>query len=269
MSIEHTNFRGKTYYLHGGKTRKGNPRYYFSMKPEGERVDFIPNGYEIYENPEGQVFLRKTRPRIISEEEQALVEKGMEEYAEVKHWKLDIKKDAIIIYTADREADGDKELEALADGEREAEGLYEALGERDVLGERDADIDELGLNEAEGLRDALGDKEALADAEGDCDALGERLALGDIEADGERNEPGETPNQSTPGLGPGCPSSYRNILLASSKASLGRRDLSISVITPFFQLVRVKNWGSGNCFCRLLLMVRGILETPFATRIVC
>jgi hypothetical protein len=155
-----------------------------------------------------------------------------------------------------------------ADGERLAEGLNEAeaLGlselEGDILtltlelGERDA----LGLVEAEGDRDALedtdaeGDCEADADAEGDNDELGEieteaeglSDALGDLEALGlvdglaADTAPGAVPYQSTPGRGPGWPSSYKNILSARRNASLGNRDWSIRDITPRFQLLSVR-----------------------------
>ena len=37
MAITYTNRKGKTYYLHEGVTKKGKPRYYFSLKDEGQR----------------------------------------------------------------------------------------------------------------------------------------------------------------------------------------------------------------------------------------
>jgi hypothetical protein len=56
MTIEHINRRGKKYYLHEGKTKTGKPKYFFSMKSEGNTIDAIPEGYEIYENPNAQFF---------------------------------------------------------------------------------------------------------------------------------------------------------------------------------------------------------------------
>ena len=124
------------------------------------------------------------------------------------------------------------------------DGLTEEDGEREELGEREAD----GLSEAEGERlreaEAEGEIEAdgLSEDEGEPDALaeGEYEAEGDCEKLAAAVRPGASPYQSTPGRGPGIPSSYRKILVASARASFGRRDLSIRVITPRFQLFSVK-----------------------------
>ncbi len=43
--LVYTNRRGKEYYLHVGKTKKGNQRYYFSMKNTGELATEVPEGY--------------------------------------------------------------------------------------------------------------------------------------------------------------------------------------------------------------------------------
>ena len=57
MMFEYKNRKGKTHYLHVGKTKTGKPKYYFSMKKDGELVDAMPVGYEIYEHPaNAQVF---------------------------------------------------------------------------------------------------------------------------------------------------------------------------------------------------------------------
>ena len=77
MHIEHTNRKGQTYYLHVGKTKTGKPKYQFSKKSTGDLVNEIPEGYEIYEHPvNGQVFLRKKLPRLITDLEKNIVEKG-------------------------------------------------------------------------------------------------------------------------------------------------------------------------------------------------
>ena len=59
MPISHTNYLGQTYYLHEGKTRSGKPKYYISKKAEGNPIESIPDGYEIYERPDGLVVVRK------------------------------------------------------------------------------------------------------------------------------------------------------------------------------------------------------------------
>ena len=62
--IDYTNRLGKTYYLFQGKTKKGNPRYFFSPDPSGGKtecvpLDRIPQGFELFEHPNSNVVLRK------------------------------------------------------------------------------------------------------------------------------------------------------------------------------------------------------------------
>ncbi len=105
MPITHINAKGKTYYLHQGATKTGKPKYHFAMKSEGTLADIIPEGFEIYENPNAQVFLRRIPPKIITDEEPQLVEDGMRKYASVQDYKIDVKGKAIIVYTADQSVD--------------------------------------------------------------------------------------------------------------------------------------------------------------------
>jgi hypothetical protein len=137
------------------------------------------------------------------------------------------------------EADGLRLAEELDDGETLADGLAELDGE--VLAEDEGDR----LAEAE-LEDEL-------DGEADADGLAE--ADGDDEADGLTPATGEVPNQSTPGRTVGWPSSTKKMLVAVAKASFGRRDSSIRVITPRLKLPRVKKSGFGKSvgplFCGL------------------
>ncbi len=105
MPITHVNAKGKNYYLHQGSTKTGKPKYYFAMKSEGALVQSIPEGFEIYENPNAQVFLRRIPPKIITDEERQLVEDGMRKYASVKGYKIDVRGKAIVIYTADQDVE--------------------------------------------------------------------------------------------------------------------------------------------------------------------
>jgi len=109
MPITYTNAKEKTYYLHQGTTNTGKPKYYFSTKPEGTLAASIPEGFEIYENPNAQVFLRRIPPKIIADEERRVVEDGMRRYGEVQDHKIDVKGHIIAIYTADQD------METLAD----------------------------------------------------------------------------------------------------------------------------------------------------------
>jgi len=99
VPITYTNAKEKTYYLHQGTTKTRKPKYYFSTQPEGTLAEAIPSGFEIYENPNAQVFLRRIPPKIITDEERQVVEDGMRKYAEVQDCKIDVKGKTIVIYT--------------------------------------------------------------------------------------------------------------------------------------------------------------------------
>ena len=73
MPVTHVNRKQDTYYLHAGTTKTGKPRYWFSTKAEGDLVNAIPEGYEVYENPDARVYLRKKPPQIVTPEEVAVV----------------------------------------------------------------------------------------------------------------------------------------------------------------------------------------------------
>jgi hypothetical protein len=108
VPITHTNTKGQTFSLHQGTTKTGKPKYYFAMQGEGTLAEAIPAGYEIYENPNAQVFLRRIQPKILTDEECQIVDEGMRRYAEVRDYKIDVKGNAILIYTAEQD------IEALA-----------------------------------------------------------------------------------------------------------------------------------------------------------
>jgi hypothetical protein len=99
VPITHTNAKGKTYYLHQDTTKTGKPKYYFSMESNGALAESIPEGFEIYENPNAQVFLRRIPPKVITDEERQVVEEGMRKYAGVQDCKIDVKGNVIVVYT--------------------------------------------------------------------------------------------------------------------------------------------------------------------------
>ena len=105
MAVVHINRRGDTYYLHQGVTRKGNPKYYFSRSNEGSLVGSVPESYEIYENPNAQVFLRRRSPFVFTEEEIAIVQKSVKNLSALKDFKIDIKRTAIIVFEPDQDLD--------------------------------------------------------------------------------------------------------------------------------------------------------------------
>jgi len=110
VSITYTNAKGQTFSLYQGTTKTGKPKYYFAMQSAGTLAKSMPPGYEIYENPNAQVFLRRIPPKIITDEERRSVEEGMRTYATVKDYKIDVRGNAILIYTAVQEIDALAEL---------------------------------------------------------------------------------------------------------------------------------------------------------------
>lgn len=78
MSIEYKNRPGKLFYLHIGKTKKGNDKYFFSSKKDGNLAQNIPKGYEIHENVNAQVFLRKVQHKLIFDEELTIIKKELQ-----------------------------------------------------------------------------------------------------------------------------------------------------------------------------------------------
>jgi hypothetical protein len=110
VPITYTNTKGKTYYLHQGTTKTGKPKYHFSMQSEGTLTASIPAGFEIYETPNAQVFLRRIPPKIITDEERQVVEDGMRKYAEVQDYKIDVKGNAIEIHMAHQDSETFREM---------------------------------------------------------------------------------------------------------------------------------------------------------------
>ena len=105
MPLTHTNAKGQTFSLYQGTTKTGKPKYYFAMQSEATLATAIPAGYEVYENPNAQVFLRRIPPKIITDVERQVVKEGMHKYATVKDYKIDVKGNAILIYTAVQDID--------------------------------------------------------------------------------------------------------------------------------------------------------------------
>ena len=100
MPIEHVNRRGDRYYLLQGKTKTGKPKYYFSKKPAGVRVEAIPAGFEIRENPtDGRVTLRKVRPTRILPHERNYLAGAVRELAGLKFFVVDVEDDSLVVYT--------------------------------------------------------------------------------------------------------------------------------------------------------------------------
>jgi hypothetical protein len=100
MPITHTNRQRKTYYLLVGKTKKGNPKYYFALSPKGTLVEQIPDGFEIHEHASGQVTLRRVREHLITDEELRTVERQLSKTNEARWSYAEKDGEKIVVYTA-------------------------------------------------------------------------------------------------------------------------------------------------------------------------
>ncbi len=108
MPFTYTTRRGKTYYLHTGPKRGGGVQHYVSKDPEGPVAEAVPDGFEIFETPNGQVYLRKAKPALIRPEELALVNAALSKRQSSQHCYLaEIKGKEIVIH------EGDTHIETL------------------------------------------------------------------------------------------------------------------------------------------------------------
>ena len=62
----------------------------------------MPEGHEVYENPDARVYFRKIVPQLVTPAEVALVKEGLERYAPDQHCIVDIRKKDIIVYHSER-----------------------------------------------------------------------------------------------------------------------------------------------------------------------
>ena len=110
MPVTYENYCGDTYYLNKKKNKKGNWRYYFAKSKKGELADTIPEGYEIDEKPNGNVYLIKEKQKLILDEEENIVNNGIEKYSNIEYFRLYVKENKITIYIAQDSVSSLKEL---------------------------------------------------------------------------------------------------------------------------------------------------------------
>lgn len=97
-AVQYTNRKGQVYFLHQGKTKTGKPKYYFSMKTGSNLVQTIPNGYEVYENANGQVFLIKEQPKVITDDERLLIERRLGRIRGERSYRVDVKGTVVTVH---------------------------------------------------------------------------------------------------------------------------------------------------------------------------
>lgn len=101
------NRKGDTYYLKRMESKTGKSRYFFSKKVGGELLVKIPDGYEVYENPNAQVLLRKKLKSEITPKEVEFCRNELQIICNFnsKAVIVDYKKSEIIIHYSEEVAD--------------------------------------------------------------------------------------------------------------------------------------------------------------------
>ena len=105
MAVPYTNRKRMTYYLHEDNTKTRDLRYYFSAKSEGNLVDALPKGYEIYEHPYSQVFLRKIQPQIIADNEKDVVDKYVKKLTPSRRYVVDAWEKDVTVFESNEDID--------------------------------------------------------------------------------------------------------------------------------------------------------------------
>lgn len=96
MAFSYANRKGKTYYLHRGVTKHGKDRFYFALQVGDNAQEELPEGYEVQESVNGQVSVARTRPRVITEAEEAGVRSALGRLR--PEYRLEVKGRDLIIH---------------------------------------------------------------------------------------------------------------------------------------------------------------------------
>ncbi len=103
LAFAYRNRLGKDYFLYAGKTRSGSPAYHCSTKVEPNPLTEIPPGYEVYEKPNGQVFLRKPPKKWIQDAELETIRRELGKFPKCKGVIVEVEKDVVTLHYADTE----------------------------------------------------------------------------------------------------------------------------------------------------------------------
>ena len=107
MPYIYKNRRSDAFYLYPKITKTGKTTYSATQKKKAGALDELPEGYEVYENYNAQVFLRRIDQQVITDFEVQQVRQVVKETTKLKHIWVERKKDAIIVSTCSRETDPD------------------------------------------------------------------------------------------------------------------------------------------------------------------
>jgi hypothetical protein len=100
VSATHTSRTGKTYYLHTGPKRGGGTQHCLSTKAAGPMADHVPEGFEIHETVNGQVFLRRQPRQLIREDELDLIRRPQAQPRAGMRYQVEAQGKVVIIHEA-------------------------------------------------------------------------------------------------------------------------------------------------------------------------
>ncbi len=101
MVWSHTNRKGHAWYLYEGRTKHGKVRYTCKRSKEEGALAELPEGHEVYELPNGQVFVRRCQPKLFTPNELRTVEFALDSLGLAKRTIIECKGKAMIIHYAD------------------------------------------------------------------------------------------------------------------------------------------------------------------------
>ena len=95
--VHYTNRKGKTYYLHAKTTKVGKTRYVMARTAEEDALTELPEGYTIGESVNGQVYVGRIQPRVITPLEESLVKAELEKLG-LHRYRCEVKGVYITVY---------------------------------------------------------------------------------------------------------------------------------------------------------------------------
>lgn len=107
----HISRDGKAYYLRCSLTKSGIKKYIFSTTNSKDCITAIPDGYEIYEPPNGNIFLRRIIKEPLAQEEMLIIHDIMAKHCKGAQYILDVKKNGMGIYVDEKYGNSKNSLE--------------------------------------------------------------------------------------------------------------------------------------------------------------
>lgn len=110
----YVNRMGVRFYLHGGTTKTGKPRYFFARTVRDGALAEMPEGLEVVESINGVVSVRKKKPGDVPvpPEDVKLVEAALARHPHLRWYKVQAAQGAIVVFEPQTRLD---ELRSMSD----------------------------------------------------------------------------------------------------------------------------------------------------------